>query len=260
MVLGGMPQVVSLFVENKNYGGTYQIQQQIIRAYEEDIRKYARGLDQAKIARFYRNIAIFLGKDNKKYQITKINSNARNREYIGIIDWINDSGVINICYLLKNLEFPLKGNYDLNNYKVYFMDTGLLVASLDEESNKDLRFNKNFNTYKGGIYENIVADMLVKAGFSLYYYKNDKSTIKMGFIIRDTDSIIPIEVKAKDSSTISLNKLIDNPKYSYVKYGIKLCEKNIGFNGKFYTFPYFLTFLLKRFLSDLEKNEATTSY
>lgn len=67
MMLGGMPQVVSLFVENKNYGGTHQIQQQIIRAYEEDIRKYARGLDQAKIARFYRNIAIFLGKDNKKY-------------------------------------------------------------------------------------------------------------------------------------------------------------------------------------------------
>lgn len=131
------------------------------------------------------------------------------------------------------------------------MDTGLLVASLDEESNKDLRLNKNFNTYKGGIYENIVADMLVKAGFPLYYYKNDKSTIKMDFIIRDTDSIIPIEVKAKDSSTISLNKLIDNPKYSYVKYGIKLCKKNIGFNGKFYTFPYFLTFLLKRFINDI---------
>ena len=74
----------------------------------------------------------------------------------------------------------------------------------------------------------------------------------MDFFVRDTNYLIPVEVKASDNSTISLNNLIDNDKYKDIKYGIKLCNKNIGFNGKFYTFPYFLTFLLKRYLN--EKN------
>ena len=258
MVLGGMPKVVEMFITNKNYSGILELQKQILKAYEEDIRKYANGLDQAKILNTFRNIKIFLGKDNKKFQITKINHGSRNREYIGVTDWLLDSGIINICYLIKDLELPLKANYDPKNYKIYFMDTGLLVASLDEESSYDLRSNRNFNTYKGGLYENMVGDMLVKADFDLFFYKNEKSTIEMDFITRNKNYIIPIEVKASNSSTISLNKLID--KYDNIKYGIKLCENNIGFNNKFYTFPYFLTFLLKRFLSDLEKNEATTSY
>ena len=122
-------------------------------------------------------------------------------------------------------ELPLKGNYTPNMFKLYFMDTGLLVASLDEESADDLRQNKNFNTYKGALYENIVSDMLVKAGYNLYYYKNEKSTIEMDFFVRDKNSLIPVEVKAADSSTISLKNLILKEKYKDIKYGIKLCEK-----------------------------------
>ena len=72
----------------------------------------------------------------------------------------------------------------------------------------------------------------------------------MDFFVRDADSLIPVEVKANDGATISLNNLIDKDKYADIKYGIKLGHKNIGFNGKFYTFPYFLTFLLKRFLKE----------
>ena len=72
----------------------------------------------------------------------------------------------------------------------------------------DLRNNKNFNTYKGAIYENIVSDMLVKEGYNLYFYRNEKGTIEMDFFIRDDNSLIPVEVKANDGSTISLNNLI----------------------------------------------------
>ena len=125
-----------------------------------------------------------------------------------------------------------------------------MIGSLDEEAQEDLRNNKNFNAYKGAIYENVVADMLVKSGYSLYFYKNEKGTVEMDFFVRDSSSLIPIEVKANDNSTISLNSLIENDSYKDIKYGIKLCNKNIGFNGKFYTFPYFLTFLLKRYLKE----------
>lgn len=136
-------------------------------------------------------------------------------------------------------------------YKLYYHDTGLLIASLDEEAQEDLRANKNFGTYKGAIYENIVGEMLRKSGFEqLYFYKRENPALEMNFFIRDANSLVPVEVKAKDNATASLNNLIKWDSYPDVKYGIKLGYKNIGWNGQFYTFPYFLTFLLKRFFRE----------
>ena len=246
-VIGGMPEIVNSFVKNKNYSGTLKLQKQIIADYEEDITKYANGLEQTRILNVYRKIPVFLGNENKKFKISKVESGARNREYIGTIDWLNNAGIINVCYCLEQPELPLKGNYNPDNYRVYFRDTGLLIGSLDEEAQEDLRNNKNFNTYKGAIYENIIADMLVKSGYDLYFYKNEKATIEMDFFVRDRESLIPVEVKAVNGSTVSLNNLIDGEKYKDIKYGIKFCSQNIGYNGKFYTFPYFLAFLLKVF-------------
>ena len=250
MIIGGMPAIVNSFVKNNNYSGTLKMQKQILLDYEEDITKYAGGLDHARILNVYRKIPVFLGNENKKFQISKIEHGARNREYVGTLDWLNDAGIINICYCLEQPALPLGGNYNPDNFRVYFRDTSLLIASLDEEAQEDLRNNKNFNTYKGAIYENIVADMLVKQGYKLYFYKNEKGSIEMDFFVRDKNSLIPVEVKANDGATISLNKLIDDNQYKDIKYGIKLGYKNIGFNGKFYTFPYFLAFLLKRYLKE----------
>lgn len=250
MIIGGMPAIVNSFIKNNNYSGTLKLQKQILQDYEEDITKYAGGLDQAKILNVYRKIPVFLGNENKKFQISKIENGARSREYIGTIDWLNNAGIINVCYCLEQPELPLKGNYNPDNFRLYFSDTGLLIGSLDEEAQEDLRNNKNFNTYKGAIYENVVSDMLVKQGYSLYFYKNEKGTIEMDFFVRDKNSLIPVEVKAIDGSTVSLNNLINGNNFNDIEYGIKLGYKNIGFNGKFYTFPYFVAFLLKRFLKE----------
>ena len=254
MVLGGMPAVVWSFIQKKNYSGTLNLQRQILLDYEEDITKYAGGLDHGKILNVYRKIPVFLGKDNKKFQISKVEHGARNREYVGVIDWLDNAGIINICYCMAQPELPLKGNYNPDNYKIYYGDTGLLIASLDEEAQEDLRNNKNFNTYKGAIYENIVGEMLVKQEYPLYFYRNEKGTMEIDFFVRDSDSLVPVEVKAMDGATVSLNKIIDSDKYPDVKFGIKFGYKNIGFNGKFYTFPYFLAFLLKRFLKERGSN------
>ena len=250
MITGGMPRVVNKFIEQNNFSGILDEQIQIQKAYEEDILKYAKGLDKAKIKNVYTHIPVFLAKENKRYQITKIAKGARNREYIGTVDWLKDAGIVNVCYNLDLPELPLKGNYNATEYKIYYRDTGLLIASLDEEAQVDLRQNKNFNAYKGAIYENIVGDMFVKQGYELFYYKNEKSTVEMDFFIRDADSLVPVEVKAVDNATASLKNLIEKDKYADIHYGIKLCAKNIGFNGKFYTFPYFCTFMLKRYMLD----------
>ena len=251
MTLGGMPEVVKMYIDNGHFGGTLKLQRQLLRDYEEDITKYAKGADKAKILAVYNHIPTFLAKENKKYQITKIAKGARNREYIGAVDWLKEAGVINVCYCLNNVELPLKGNYEADCYKIYYHDIGLLIASLDEEAQDDLRVNKNFGTYKGAIYENVVGEMLRKSGYEqLYFYKHDNPSIEMDFFVRDADSLVPVEVKAKDGATASLNNLIKWDSYPEVKYGIKFGYKNIGWNGSFYTFPYFLAFLLKRFLKE----------
>ena len=249
-VVGGMPAIVKQFLMNETYTNILQMQRQLIDDYEEDITKYASGLDKAKIKNIYRNIPKFLAQENKKFQITKIGKNARNRDYIGCTEWLKDAGIINLCYCLNNATLPLKGNYDESKYKIYYHDTGLLMANLDDESADDLRKNKNFGVFKGAIYENIVSQMLKVVGFDLFYYKKENAQLEMDFFVRTTDYLVPIEVKAKDGATVSLNNLITHSSYKDIKFGIKLCKKNVGFNGRFFTIPYFCTFLLKRFLKE----------
>lgn len=251
MTIGGMPEVVKKYIDQGNFEGTLSLQRQLLKDYEEDITKYASQTDKAKILAVYNHISTFLAKENKKYQITKIAKGARNREYIGSVEWLRQAGVIHVCYCLNNVELPLKGNYMPDNYKLYYHDTGLLIASLDEEAQEDLRANKNFGTYKGAIYENVVGEMLLKSGYEqLYFYKHENPALEMDFFVRDADSLVPVEVKAKDGATASLNNLIKWESYRDVKFGIKLGYKNVGWNGQFYTFPYFLAFLIKRFLKE----------
>ena len=249
-VLGGMPAVIKQFLEDGTFTNILPIQQQLVLDYEEDITKYADGIDKTKIKNIYRNIPVFLAKENKKFLITKVAKNARSREYIGCAEWLRDAGVVNICYCLNNAELPIKGNYDESKYKIYYHDTGLLIANLDEEASEDLRKNQNLGAYKGAIYENLIGQMLVSQGYDLFYYAKENSQLEMDFFVRTTESLVPVEVKAKDGATISLNNLISYPSYSDVKFGIKLSHKNIGFNGRFYTVPYFCAFLLKRFLKE----------
>ena len=247
-ILGGMPAVVRQYIETNSFSNTLEIQNQIRLDYEEDIRKYAQGLEQTKIASVYRNIPVQLAKENKKFQYNKLGKNARSREYTGCIDWLKDAGVISICYCLHFPELPLKGNYDENKFKLYYPDTGLLISTLDEEVQDDLRANKNLGIYKGALYENFVAEAFLKQGLGLYYYKKENATLEEDFFVRTKDALIPVEVKANKNSSKSLNQLISNKNYSDIHYGIKLGDSNIGFENNIYTFPYFCAFLLKRYL------------
>ena len=249
-VLGGMPAVVKQFLIDGNYSNILAIQTQLVNDYEEDITEYAEGLDKTKIKNIDRNIPMSLAQENKKFQITKVAKNARNRDYVGCADWLKDAGVVYFCYCLNSASLPLKGNYDEFKYKIYYHDNGLLIANLDEESAEDLRKNRNLGTYKGAIYENLVGQMLKNAGFDLYYYKKENAQLEMDFFVRTAESLVPVEVKAKDGATASLNNLISFSSYEDIRFGIKLGQKNIGFNGKFYTIPYFCVFLLKRFLHE----------
>lgn len=250
-VLGGMPDVVRGYIETGTFSESTEIQQQIRLDYEEDVRKYAQGLDQAKIISVYRSIPAQLAKENKKFQFNKVEKNARSREYTGCIDWLIDAGVITECNCLLYPELPLKGNIDESKYKLYYPDTGLLVSALDEEAQEDLRVNKNLGVYKGALYENFVAEAFIKQGLGLYYYKKENSTLEEDFFVRTSDELIPVEVKSNNDRSKSLSSLIKNENYADIHHGIKLGNFNIGCSNNIYTFPYFCSFMIKAYLKKL---------
>ena len=248
-VLGGMPAVVRQYIETGLFTGSKDIQEQIRLDYEEDIRKYAEGLDQTKIVGIYRNVPVQLAKENKKFQYSKVSPSARAREYSGCIDWLRDARVVLQCFCLGFPELPLKGNYDETKFKLYYPDTGLLVSTLDDEAQEDLRVNKNLGVYKGALYENMVAEALYKQNFGLFYYMNDTATLEADFFVRTQDSLIPVEVKAGQNKAASLRTLIQSDRYKDVSFGIKFGDYNIGCSDCVETFPWFCAFLLKRYLA-----------
>ena len=247
-VLGGMPDVIKGYIKTGTFSQSLEIQGQIRLDYEEDVRKYAEGLDQAKIISVYRSIPAQLAKENKKFQFSIIDKKARSREYTGCIEWLIDAGVVTECNCLNYPELPLKGNVDNSKYKLYYPDTGLLISTLDEEAQEDLRVNKNLGVYKGALYENFVAEAFVKQGLGLFYYKKDNSTLEEDFFVRLKNELIPVEVKSNNDSSKSLNALIKNDRYADIKHGIKLGDFNIGYTNNIYTFPYFCAFMLKAYL------------
>ena len=250
-ILGGMPAVVREYIEKGTFEGSIDIQKQLVADYKEDIRKYADGMDQTRITNVFNHIPVQLAKDNKKFQITKVASNARFRDYRGCIEWLKDAGIINICYCMQFPELPLKGNYDESKYKIYFADSGLLVAMLDDEAQENLRVNKNLGVYKGALYENIVGEALVKAGYDLYYYKKDNSTLEQDLFVRNKENLIPVEVRATNGTARSLRTLIASNHYPDIQFGIKFISGNIGLSNNIYTFPYFCAFLLKKYLTKI---------
>ena len=251
-VLGGMPEVIRGFIETGTFSGSLSIQEQIRLDYEEDVRKYAEGLDQTKIIRIYRSVPSQLAKENKKFQFNRIDKNARSREYTGCIEWLIDAGVITECKCLGYPELPLKGNVEEGKFKLYYPDTGLLISALDEEAQEDLRVNKNLGVYKGALYENFVAEAFIKQGLGLFYYKKENSSLEEDFFVRSKSELFPVEVKANSDRSKSLGSLIRNEKYSDIKNGIKLGDFNVGYANNIYTFPYFCAFLIKAFVKNLD--------
>ena len=255
-VLGGMPDVVKQYLETGTFSGTLDLQNQIRLDYEEDVRKYAEGLDQTKIISVYRSIPAQLAKENKKFQFNKVAKNARSREYSGCIDWLKDAGIIMECNCLQFPELPLKGNIEESKYKLYYMDTGLLISSLDEEAQEDLRVNKNLGVYKGALYENFVAEAFVKQGFGLYYYKKENASLEEDFFVRTQNALVPVEVKANSNQSKALSALISNKRYQDISFGIKFGDVNVGYANQIYTFPYFCAFKLKEYLKKKEFGEV----
>lgn len=243
LCVGGMPQAVQNIVDvNQNiFDFDKDIIKNIIESYLNDMNQYIfNNTEKSKIEAIYKSIPSQLGNVSNKFQYSKINSNARSRDYESAMQWLISSTMIYKCNLLKNIQIPPKAYADEEYFKLYLSDVGLLTSLLEIQYN-DILLDNSF-LYKGNIAENYVADQLVRNGLSLYYWKSN-SDAEIDFILYNEDGLIPIEVKASDNITSkSLNSYMKqyNPKYA-----ILISSKNFGFENNIKSVPLYATFLIK---------------
>lgn len=243
-VVGGMPSVVNIFVNTHNMGSVLVEQRGIVAEYEEDMVKYASDADKPRIRECFESIPRQLSKEYKKFQYSTIRKGAKASQYIGSIQWIEDAGIINRCRNLTITELPLNGNAIDDCFKVYMADTGLFVSMLDDGTQFDI-LQGNLHTYKGAIFENLVADIFTKMKRRLYYFRKD-SGLEVDFVTRYKGECVLVEVKAKDGNIKSSKTILSHPDKYHVNHAIKLGDLNIGNSGQFLTLPLYMTFLLRQ--------------
>ncbi|MDO4500513.1 MAG: DUF4143 domain-containing protein [Erysipelotrichaceae bacterium] len=213
MVVGGMPEVVADFVTYKDFSRVNRIQNDILSEYQDDISKHAVGREKQYVRMCYDAIPKQLAKELKKFQYSTVEKGQTRRKYGGSVKWLKDSAMVNACYNIHEPYIPLMANANNEQFKLYINDTGLLTCMYGFETKAAILNNTIKGNAKGGIYENVAAECLVKRGYNLYYYKPD-DIHEIEFLIEKNGEVIPVEIKAGNSVTPSLNSFIDEFKPS----------------------------------------------
>ena len=241
MVVGGMPEVVNKFLETSNYQEVYATQQKIFNSYEDDIKHYAKNVEKPKIKACYNSIPRQLAKEYTKFQYKTVEKHGTAKKYDNSIAWLEDAGLV---VTVKNVSLPvlpLKAYEEPESFKLYTTDIGLTTSMFGFETQAALIKKTLKGPAKGGIYENLIFDMLYKRGYTVNYYKKSDNTQEIEFLFEKDGAAIPIEVKSKNGETTSLNNFITEfePPYAY-----KLVDGNIGISDKKITLPHFMAMFI----------------
>lgn len=240
MAVGGMPEVVNDYVQNHDFVRVSMIQNRILENYRFDISKHAKGAKKVKVRRCYDAIPKQLAKELTKFQYSTVEKGQTSKKYGSSVQWLRDSNLVNTCYNIHEPFLPLMANAIEDQFKLYINDTGLLCAIYGFEIKRAIIDNTIKGNAKGGIYENIIAELLIKRGYTLYYYRPD-SEHELEFLIEQNGSVVPLEVKAGNTSTVTLNRFIDqyNPPVAY-----KFINGNIGIEGNKYSLPHYMVMFI----------------
>lgn len=236
-IVGGMPEVVYSWVNDKDIEKVNQIQKNILDSYEHDFSKHVDASDANKISLIWNGIPSQLARENKKFVYQVIKDGARAREYEGALNWLNDANLISKCYLVNKCAFPLKAYNDLSAYKIYMNDVGLLRKMSGLDSSIILEGNKLLEEFKGAFTENYVANVLkYLLDDTPNYYTFDRNEID--FVIQRKNKIIPIEVKSdKSTNHNSLTKYNAN---NDNEISFRFSLNNLSKNGKIVNIPLYL--------------------
>ena len=254
--VGGMPAVVSTFIQRNDMNAVRTEQRDLIEQYRDDFGKY---LDQnenevtdvemlSRINQVFDSIPSQLSKENKKFQYSVLSKNARGKTYSAAIQWLVDYGLVNKSYNLKSLELPLNGNKDDSVFKIYLTDAGLLMSMLDRGVYSEI-LSGDLYMYKGAVFENVVSDILSKNGVKLYYYRKD-SGLEIDFISVYERKACLIEVKSNTGNTKSAKTLLKEKD----SYSVEICFRfgayNVGYMNGILTLPVYMAPIVAAELSD----------
>lgn len=242
LVVGGMPAVVNRYLSTNNFGEVHREQQKILDGYFADISKYAAVPEKPKIRDCFLSLPRQLAQESKKFRYAEVGTGGTAKKYANSLEWLRDAGMVRFCRNVSVPTFPLKGYERENQFKIYGSDIGLLVALFGFQM-KDALFHDTLKgPAKGGIYENLVADMLSKNGHPLHYFKREDSTREIEFLLERDAGILPVEVKARNGATPSLDGLLeDNPD---IPTAYKLISGNAGKSDRKISLPLYMGMFL----------------
>ena len=241
LVVGGMPECVMQFSQTKDYILVRHIQDTILTSYLNDMSKY-NNLNEIKKTRLaYDNITVQLSKKNTRFQYKLIKKGGRASEFENAIEWLCLSGIVSQVYKVEQVKKPLENYRDIDSFKIYVSDLGLLCAKKDLVANDILYMVEELNDFKGGMVENYVNVQLTINGYRTYYWESERGA-EIDFIIQREGQLIPIEVKSADNTRAkSLKVYMDTYKPAYA---IKLSTKNFGFEENKKIVPLYAAFCI----------------
>lgn len=244
-IIGGMPEAVNSWINEKDIERINVIQENILTAYESDFSKHTVNSEANKISLIWNSIPSQLAKENKKFLYQTVKEGARAREYEGALNWLNDASLIYKIYNVRKTDFPLKAYNDLSSFKIYMNDVGLLRKMSNLDSSIVVKGDKLFEEFKGAFSENYVLNMLEYIfNTSPNYFTFDRHEID--FVFQHQNQIIPIEVKGgKSTNNISLSRY--NEKFEN-NVSIRFSMNNLMKNGKVINIPLFMVEYIKNFL------------
>ena len=241
IVVGGMPEAVQKFADTKDFNEVQIVQEKILDAYDDDIALHAKGSEKVKVRACYDSLPRQLARENKKFKYSEVEKRATSRKYGDSITWLKDSNLVHVCYNVYEPYLPLVANSKNDEFKLYLNDSGLLLAKYGMQTKLAVLTERIHGNAKGGIYENVISEMLIKSGYNLNYYKTQNSSMELEFVIEKDGEIVPVEVKAGNSSTASLNNFIEifHPPVAY-----KLIDGNIGAADGKVTLPHYMAMFI----------------
>lgn len=241
LVVGGMPESVMQYVNTKDHILVRHTQNMILASYLNDMSKYNQANEIKKTRLAYDNITVQLSKKNTRFQYKLLKKGARAAEFENAIEWLCLSGIVSQVYKVEQIKKPLENYRDIDAFKIYVSDLGLLCAKKDLVPNDVLFMSEELNDFKGGMAENYVNVQLTINGYRTYYWESDRGA-EVDFIIQREGQLIPIEVKSADNTRAkSLRVYMDT---HHPAYAIKLSAKNFAFEDNKKIVPLYAAFCI----------------
>lgn len=244
LAVGGMPEVVARFIDTQDYTQVRHVLETIQMDYLDDMSKYQDNASEIKKTRLtYGTVAVQLSKKNTRFHYKIIKTGARAAEYENAIEWLVSAGLLSRIYRAEQIEKPLENYKDIDDFKIYLSDMGLLAAQKDIRAEDIFFMEEELSDFKGGMTENYVNIQLIRSGFRPYFWRNEKGTKEVDFIISLKSKFIPVEVKSGDNvASVSLNEYV---KLFKPAYSIRISEKNFGFENNIRSVPLYAVFCIQ---------------